>query len=51
MRHVLVIAAAVLLYRGDPHLFGWNATGFRTLLVFTVITVVVTLVPRSGNRG
>lgn len=46
----MLIASAVLLYRGNPHLFGWNARGFHTLVVFTVITVVITVVPWSGDR-
>lgn len=47
----MLIAAAVLLYRARPGLFALDATGFRTLLVFTVITVVITVVPWSGDRG
>jgi hypothetical protein len=47
MRHALVVAVAVLLWRARPDLFAWDAAGFRTLLVFTVIVVVATVVPRS----
>lgn len=51
MRYAGVIAVAALLYRARPDLFGWDAAGFRTFLVFTVIIVVMTLAPWSGDRG
>jgi hypothetical protein len=43
-----VVVAAVLLWHARPDLFAWDATGFRTLLIFTVIVVVVTVAPRRG---
>jgi hypothetical protein len=48
MRHALVVVAAVLLYRARPDLFAWDAAGFRTLLAFTAVIVVLTLAPRRG---
>ena len=40
MRFAVIIAAATLLYYSRPDLFTWDATGFRTLLAFTALTVV-----------
>lgn len=51
MRHGVLIAVAVLLYRARPDLFGWDEAGFRTFLVFTAIIVVLTIAPRRGNGG
>jgi hypothetical protein len=48
VRHALVVAVAVLLWRAEPGLFAWDATGFRTLCIFTFVIAVLTLAPRRG---
>jgi hypothetical protein len=51
VRHAAVVAVAVLLWRAQPGLFAWDATGFRTFLVFTVLIAVVTVIPGRGHGG
>lgn len=48
MRFAGLIAVAVLLYRARPDLFTLDATGFRTLAVFSIVTVVLVIIP--GRR-
>ena len=50
MRFGVLIAVAVLLQRGDPAMFGWNARGFHTFLVFCTVTIVLVLVPGRHSR-
>ena len=51
MRFGVMVGVAFLLYRGDPALFGWDAAGFRTFLVFLAVTVVLVLAPGRGDNG
>ena len=50
MPFLAVVLIAIGLYKVHPAWFAWNATGGRTLLIFTIIIVVLVCIPRTGHR-